>query len=362
MIRMNLKYKVSEAEYDQYLRERRRRELEKPLNRFFTVVLVAMPLAVLLFAVSAQVLTGWPLAALAVVAIALSVCNFLVRTRWERSDKVLNAIKSRNGITSDFWLEHRLRVDEQGFWLACGSYKAEYQWICFGGFEEIGDTLVPIFNASPADIIPASAIAAFGGKEAFITAFTDLAKAAARKALDMTPPEHVLLRLDYRYPKDDYLRDQRDARRKKYTTKLIFNRALYAKLTITSVLIYAACTATSAAMLALYLFLIFLCNYEHIANFSPLLLRRLSKDIRPIMALHPGQDASLYVTSEGISVRGDIHAMDLPYQQILAVRRTAHAAVLYLASQTMLTVPAPPATEQETFDAFLKAVCQRVRL
>ena len=359
---MNLTYKVSEAEYDQYLRERRRRELEKPLNRFFTAVLVAMPLAVLLFAAAARVLTGWPLAALAVVAIALSICNFLVRTRyWERSDKVLTAIKNRNGITSDFWLEHRLRVDEQGFRLVCGNYKAEYQWVSFGGFEEIGDILVPIFNASPADIIPPGAIAAFGGKDAFITAFTDLAKAAARKALDTAPPEHALLRLDYRYPKEAYLRDQRDARRKKYTTKLIFNRALYAKLTITSVLIYAACTAASAAMLVLYLFLIFLCNYEHIANFSPLLLRRLSKDIRPVMALRPSQSASLYVTSEGVSVRGDIHAMDLPYQQILAVRQTSHAAALYLASQTILTVPAPPATEQESFDAFLEMICQRTR-
>lgn len=359
---MNLKYKVSEAEYDQYLRERRRREVAKPLNRFFTAVLVVMPLAVLLFAVSARLLSGWALAALAVVAVALSICNFLVRTRyWGHSDKVLGAIKNRNGITSDFWLEHRLRVDEQGFWLACGNYKAEYQWVCFGGFEEIGDMLVPIFNASPADIIPPSAIAAFGGKEAFLTAFTDLAKAAARKALDMAPPEHALLRLDYQYEKDAYLRDQRDARRKKYATKLIFNRALYAKLMITSVLIYAATTATSPAMLALYIALILLCNYEHIANFSPLLLGRLSKDIRPVMALRPGRDASLYVTSEGVSIRGDIHAMDLPYQQILAVRRTSHAAVLYLASQTMLTVPAPPATEQEAFDAFVKAVCQRVR-
>ena len=66
---MNLKYKVSEAEYDQYLRERRRREVAKPLNRFFTAVLVVMPLAVLLFAVSARLLSGWALAALAVVAL-----------------------------------------------------------------------------------------------------------------------------------------------------------------------------------------------------------------------------------------------------------------------------------------------------
>lgn len=359
---MNLKYKVSEAEYDQYLRERRKRELEKPLNRFFTVVLALMPLAVLLFAAAAKLMEGKSLMLLAVVTIGLSICNVLVRTRyWGRSDKVLSAIRSRNGITDDFWLEHRLRVDEQGFRLICGEHKAEYQWNCFGGFEEIDDMLIPIFNASPADIIPAGAIAAFGGKEALIEAFIAPAKAAARRAQDMTPPKNILLRLDYQYEKEDYLRDLRDGQRKKYTTKLIFDRAFYAKLTITAVLIYAAVVASSPAMLALYIFLILLCNYEHISIFTPLLLRRLRKNIRAIMVLRPGRGASLYLTPAGISIRGDIHAMDLPYREILAVRRTAHAAVLYLASQTMLTVPAPPATEQKDFDAFVEAVCKKIR-
>ena len=85
------------------------------------VVLALMPLAVLLFAAAAKLMEGKSLMLLAVVTVGLSICNVLVRTRyWGRSNKVLSAIRSRNGITDDFWLEHRLRVDEQGFRLICG--------------------------------------------------------------------------------------------------------------------------------------------------------------------------------------------------------------------------------------------------
>ena len=44
---MDLRYKVSEAEYDQYLRKSRECTLKKPINRLVTVTLVIMPLAVL---------------------------------------------------------------------------------------------------------------------------------------------------------------------------------------------------------------------------------------------------------------------------------------------------------------------------
>lgn len=359
---MILRYKVKESEYDQFLQIRQKRQMNTPMNRFFTLVLVLMPLCALAFAAANGLMTGVPLAILAVVAVALSVCNFIVRTRyWSGSSRSLQVIKDRNGITKDFWLEHRVRVDEEGFFLTCGSYHAEYTWPCFGGFDEIDDMLIPIFNAAPADIIPASAIEAFGGKEAFLTTFTDQAKVAARKGMDFTPPEDARLRLDYRYDQDAYLRDQRDARRKRFTTKLIFNRVLYAKLMITSVLVYASTAADSLGMIALYTALILLCDYEYYSTFTPLLLGRLRKEIRPITLLHPDQRASLYVTERGISIRGDIHAMDIPFQYITAIRRSKHAAILYLADQTMLTVPAPPATDGEAFEAFLSVLTQKAR-
>ena len=356
---MDLRYKVSEAEYDQYLRKSRECTLKKPINRLFTVTLVIMPLAVLSFCLVQNLLSGWPLILTAALAIALSIFNCLLRTKyWYHSQTVLAAIKLRNNITNDFWLEHKLLVDEQGVRLACGDYKAEYQWLSFGGFEEIGEMLIPIFNASPMDIIPASAIAAWGGKEAFITAFTDLAKISLRNQADMTPPKNILFELDYRYKKGDYLRDQRDARRRKYTTKLIFTKSLYAKLSITGALIYAAFHASSYVLTGVYIFLILVFNYEHISTFSPLLLRRLNKNIRPIMALRPDQKARLYITTDGISIRGDIHSIDIPNQEILAVRRTPYAAVLYLVSQTMLTVPAPPDTDRASFEKFIETVCR----
>ncbi len=359
---MDLRYKVSEAEYDQYLRETRKRTLNKPINRLFTVILVAMPLAILCYCLAEKIFTGWAMGMMAVLTVALSICNFFMRTKyWYHSKTVLAAIKRRNSIRDDFWGEHKLHVDEQGIRLVCGGYKAEYAWVSFGGIEEIDGMLLPIFNASPIDIIPAGAIDAWDGKETFFTAFTDLAKASCRRGLDMTPPQNVLCRLDYQYKKADYLRDQRDARRLKYTTKLILTKTLYAKLTITGALIYAALSTDSPALIAVYIFLILVFNYEHISSFSPLLLRQLEKSIRPIMALRPSQSAALYVTPEGVSVRGDIHAIDFPNKEILAVRRTSHAAILYLASQTMLTVPAPPTTEKAAFEEFLETVRRNIR-
>lgn len=359
---MNLKYRVTEQEYECYLQKSRERTLNKPLNRFFTTVLVAGPLAVLLYCIVHQIFAGWKLGAAVLVAIVLSTCNYFIRTKyWNHSSVVLQAIKARNGISKDFWLEHKLCVDDKGVRLVCGNYKADYHWVSFGGFEEINGMLIPIFNAVPADIIPCGIIASWGGTEAFITAFTNHAKEGLRKEQDTSPPADFLIRLDYQYNRESYLRDQRDAQRQKYTTRLIFNKALYAKLSLTGVMIYAACTTSSLTLLTVCVFLVFLLNYEHIAVFSPILLKRLNKNIRPILALRPEQAVQTYVTQKEISIRGDIHAIDLPYEQILAVRRVPHAVALYLTSQTILTVPAPPSTNQELFDKFYEIVYQSLK-
>lgn len=349
---MELQYHVSERDYIRHLEARKKERLRQPLNIFFTVVTALIPLSIFAFCWIQNLFTGWSLAALGLATLALSAANLTIRLGcWKRSDAELAVMKKTGKVSEDFWREHHLSVSEEGVSLKSGGYSVQYDWASFGGFERRADLLLPIFNAQPMDLIPEEALKKWGGPESFQEAFTDLAKqgiragqAEARSRVQGSPL------LCYAYTKDAYVRDQRDAQRRRYTTRLIWNRAVLAKLLLSGVMIYAICTSVNLWLCLVYALILLMLNYEHLRSFSPLLARQLNRQLRPVLALKPQRQTELFLSEDSLVVKGDLHFLELPLSEILALRRLPHGAALYLTSQTILTVP----EEAESFDTFYR--------
>ena len=361
---MEMKYKVSRELYREYLQAERTEKSRKPLNRVLTLALSAMPPVLVVYLISQGLISGWPAALCAVLALALGAFNWFARTAlWEKGKLRIALPGGRGEPGEDFWKEHKLSFDAQGVRLSGGGFKTEYGWAAYGGFREYDGMLLPIFNAQPLDIIPREAAAKFGGaeglKEAFAAAAREGMRSQTAEARAKLPQDPACL-LEYRYCADRYVEDQRDARRAKYRTRLILSKAVLAKLLLTLVMIYAIATAKSAAAIALYAALILVFNYEHIAVFTGLLERRLRRELKPVLALRPHTLARLYVTDEGLTVEGDIHFLELPWREIRCLRTTKKAAALFLANGTILTVPAPPETDGAAFERFLSLVREQV--
>jgi len=354
---MELCYRVSEEDYIRHLQARRRARLRQPVNILFTAIAALIPLGIFAFCWVRGLFTGWALALLGLAALALSAANLSVRLGyWKRADAELAVLKKTGRVSGDFWKEHRLTVSESGVTLKSGGYSAQYGWASFGGFERREGLLLPIFNAQPMDLIPISALEGLGGAEAFQRAFTELAKKSLRAGRDRDLGEPLLR---YAYTKAAYIRDQRDAQRRRCTTRLIWTRAVLAKLLLSGVMVYAAWASDALWLRLVYVFLFLVLSYEHLRAFSPLLERELERQLRPVLALEPERWAELFLTEDSVIVRGDVHLLELPLSEAAALRRLPHGAALYLASQTILTVPAEAAGFEEFYQKMEKALRDR---
>lgn len=357
---MELKYTISEAEYARYIRAYYEKRSQKPLNIVFTVVLTLLPLAVFGFCLAEKLFSGWALAAVGAVAVVFSAANLLMRTRyWKLGASSGSMMQEHKKLGPDFWKTHRLTFSEEGVKLAGGSYSAEYRWESFGGFEELGGMLLPIFNAQPLDLIPKEKLAQVGGEEIFRSRVLALAKGGiqtgfAGKRTEAGERSHICT-LQYRYTKESYLRDLRDAHRKMYTTKLILTKSNAAKLSLIAVLVYAFCNSEALSLRILYVFLILLLAYEHISVFTPIYMHRLETMLRPILALEPERDATLYLDDSGITIIGDIHYLEISMSEIADIVMTSHAAAVYLKNRNAIPVPIPEG-DRADFDLFYSRI------
>lgn len=355
---MELRYYVSEADYIRRLQAQRKERLRQPLNILFTGIMTVIPLGVFVFSWTQGLFAGWSLALLGAAAAALAAANLAVRLGyWKRADAELAVMKKTGKVNDDFWKEHRLSVSQEGVSLKSGGYAVQYGWASFGGFWRSEGLLMPVFNAQSIDLIPLEALRDLGGPEAFEDAFIRLAKRglqAEQEEARSRVTGNPLLR--YAYTRETYVRDQRDARRRRYTTRLIWNRAVLAKLLLSGVMIYAAWASEALWLRLVYILILLLLNYEHLQVFSPLLKGQLERQLRPVLALRPEREAEVYLTADSVVVEGDVHFLELPLSEIAALRRLPHGAALYLVTQTVLTIP----EEAEGLEEFLRRVEARL--
>ena len=358
---MEIKYSISEKEYAKYLKASFEKKAKQPLNMFFTLVFTALPLAVFFICLKEKLFSGPALWGLGAAALLLSAANFYMRTKyWKSSASAPAMVKEQRKLGPDFWKQHALSFSEEGVALKSGSYSTEYDWQSFGGFEESGDMLIPIFNAVPLDLIPEKKLNVWGGKEKFRKDVLNLAKAGikkgfAEKKAEAENSEHICT-LNYSYDKESYLKNLVDSYRKRYTTKLICTKANGAKLSIIAVLAYLLATAEAASLKILYAGLIIILAYEHISVFTPILKGRLERALRPVLALEPEQEAALYLDRDKIIIIGDVHYIEMPLSDVAGLKNIKGAAAIYLANGSIIPVPCPEGQEKE-FEFF----CKRVR-
>lgn len=363
---MNLNYRLSEDVYLSYLQAKRRRAMARPFSRVMTCVMCLMPLILLFWAFKADMFSGAGGAAVAVLAVVLSVANLLFRLNyWRFAPSELKALKKQASFNEKLSKEHKLRADENGFKISCGDSEASFSWDSYEGIEYMGELVLPVFSGSAADVIPLSALDKLGEADSFEDRLASLAAAALRSSVR----EHAaadagivpLCTLEYDYSEASYLRDQTEARRARYLTSVPYNKSFFARLSLTGVMLYAVfAVSLSPWMVAVCICFAIVFSLAVIADFSPYLPYSLKKMLAPTLALKPDIHAGLRLTEDRIIVEGDIHYLVIPYSEVLAYRRTKHCAALYLASDTILTVPAPPETGSEAFSCFCLYVSKKV--
>lgn len=354
---MELHYTISKETYDRFIQERRKQRMHQPLNRFFTAFLVVFPVGLFIYAIANLRVSGWHAVLIGILAIGLSIGNYAMRRRyWRYSRSELTVMEESGNIQKDFWKEHILRVTKSGITVLCGHIRMESRWETFGGFEQCGDLLLPIFNGEPIDLLTQETLQRVGGIEAFRDSFTRIGREGIQStaAGQQTPPEDCLISLDYSYTLETYLRDQRDARRKMYTTKIPWNRSTLVKWLLISIMIYFIGTSDSLATKIGSILAILVLGSEYLINFSPLVDRSMRRDLRPTLALQPNGLFQLYEIEDMLLIRGDIFNIDLPLNEVKAIRMIPHGFALYLQSQTILTIPSDTVTDQAAYRSLEK--------
>lgn len=349
---MELRYHIQESEHIRFVQARRRTRALTPFSLAVTALLVVFPLLLPAYGAYAKILTGPQLLIVTIVAAALSVCNFFVRSRsWSKKPPK----KYARSMAPEFWAEpHIITANSDGVKLRCGEEIMEYPWQSFGGFEEMEGILAPVFNSQYVDLIPLHELEKVGGSQAFQDAIVEMAKENLRKNVKKAAAaaENLkpVLTLNYRYSKENYLRDQRDSARRRYLTRWVFNRSIISKLLLSALMCYALVTTTSALLRIIYVIILLAINFEHISAFTPILDNQMERMLRPVLALRPAQEAKLTLFATRIRVEAELHYMDFSFSDILAVSMLPSAVAIYLKSQTTLTVPGSPENTDEELD------------
>lgn len=349
---MELRYHIQESEHIRFTQARRRIRALTPFSLTVTALLVVFPLLVPAYGAYAKVLTGPQLLVVTIIAVALSGCNFFVRSRsWSKKPPK----KYARSLAAEFWTEpHILTANSDGVKLRCGEEVREYPWQSFGGFEEQEGLLAPVFNSQYIDLIPLHELEKAGGSEAFQDTIVEMAKDNLRKNVKKAAAaaENLkpVLTLNYRYSREDYLRDQRDSARRRYLTRWVLNRNVIGKLLLSVLMCYALFTTTFALLRIVYAVIILLINFEHISAFTPILDSQMARMLRPVLALRPAQEATFTLFATRIRVVAELHYMEFTFSDIQAVSMLPHGVAIYLKSQTTLTVPGSPQNKQEDLE------------
>lgn len=143
----------------------------------------------------------------------------------------------------------------------------------------------------------------------------------------------------YSYDRESYLAALREAHRKAYTTSYARTPAVLLRLLAAALLLAVLFwpVAWGYRLLALLAALIFL--YPFLQTFSPLLGRKLQRDLEEILSFAPGREAEFYETEKELIFLGDIHCLAIPWADILTMKRMKSGAALYLSNRMIVTVP-----------------------
>lgn len=352
---MKLQYKVSEENYIEMLEAQIKRQ-----NKSFKTVLITLlctvgQMGMLIYFIARGAITGKHIYILGAMSLVITALNLLYRFTVRRRAKVsLEKLKLRDNIKPDFWKEHELRLDQDKLTIRYGSLRSTYATQEINGCSELDSAFLLYCSGVVADIIPYSALE---NKDEFIDALENAYNSKLKENAEQNRediPETYKYSFDYAYTIDTYVAQQREAYRRMYTTKQILNLHTLIRAFVSVYAIVYMFQNPKAWVIALCLAVFVIFNMQHIVTFTPLCNITIKSGIKALQEQHPDPSTTAYITSEEVLIRNDKYSLNIPMEDIKAMRPVNGGVALYLPKSAILTIPRPTESDNGDFDKFIK--------
>lgn len=342
-----MNYKISEEDYITVLEQQMKQKRKNPIQLAITFISTIGQTLAVLYMILASRIAGMNALFLAVLSIALtvlSVVNF--RNVHPRAKNYLELLRSKGKISEEFWKLHTLKVDDEKLSVHFGSYanSCEITQIRLVDNHVNAYLLYLGQTQSIFDIVPYSAF----GDEKQRTGFSQtILRAAFQSALrdseeirDSISPEARVL-AEFTYDEASYLKDQRDAFRRMFSTKLAWTPLSIVLLVIPCISLFYAFSDGRIVLILLAVAATLLLNFHYVRIFSPLIDRKIKRGYQELLPYFPDgrYKALLDKAQKQIVLAGSIFCMAFPFSEIKAVRKIPGGAALYLNQNLVFTLP-----------------------
>lgn len=342
-----MNYKISEEDYITILEQQLKQKRKNPIQFFiFLLSTVGQMLAVCYLILSTHPSGGMAagLAALSFALTALSLVNFL-RLR-PRAKNYFTALRAKGKISEEFWKLHTLKLDGEKLSVRFGSFSNT----CGIMQVRVVDNKVNAYllylgqTQSIFDIVPYSAFGNEKKREEFaetirqaVFQFNLRDSETIRDAI--SPDARVLA--DFIYDEKSFLKDQRNAFRRIFTTKLAWTPVSILLLVIPCFLLYYAIADGRAVSIILAAAASLFLNFHYIRIFSPLIDRNIRRDAKELLPYFPDGHFKVYLdrARKKIVIAGSIYCMSFAFSEIKAVREIPGCAACYLNQNLIFTFP-----------------------
>lgn len=352
---MKLRYKVSEENYIEMLQMQLKRKNRSLLSLLITFLCTVGQMGVLIYMIAVGTVTGKHVYILGAMSITIFVLNIIYRlTTHRRAVVALQRFKLQGKLTDDFWKEHEFRLDTDSLTVRYGGLKSVYTLQEINGYEELPSSFLIYCKGVVADIVP---YAALEDKEQFLAAIRDAQHTQIlenAESMRDDVPASFKYHFHYAYSLEGYLAQQREAYRKLYTTKLIFNMHTVIRFLISIYALGYLFINPKPWIIALCVGVFLIFNLQHIVTFTPLCNLTIKSGLGDVLAHNPDPETDTYVTADSIIIRGSVHALDIPIKDVKAMRPIKDGVALYLPKNVILTIPNTDTVDGGDFEKFVK--------
>ena len=314
---MKLHYKVSEENYIEMLQMQVKQKNRSFLSLLITFLCTFGQMGVLIYLIVTGGVTGKHIYILGAMSVAIFVLNIIYRlTTHRRAVVALQRFKLQGKIPEDFWKEHEFRLDKDCLTVRYGALKSVYTLQEINGYEELPSSYLIYCKGVVADIVPFTALT---DKEQFIASIREAQHTQIQEnaeSLRDDIPASFKYHFHYAYTLDSYLAQQREAYRKLYTTKLIFNLHTAIRLLISLYALGYIFFNPKPWIIALCIAVFLVFNLQHIVTFTPLCNLTIKSGLGDVLSHKPDPETDAYITPDSIIIRGSMHALDIPIKEV----------------------------------------------
>lgn len=340
---MKLSYTVTKEQYIDLIAMTMKERTMKPAQIALTAVMCGLPVVLVVFLLATGGLAGLQMMLLSAAALALAAANLALRTRFHgRAKKELAKMMENGCVHKRFFDRQTLTLDEKGVQLSYPGVSSRYTWADYSGLVERKEAFLLYFGAEPSAIVPFSAFEDEVKKKEFLDAIyahMRLALIADTREMREDVPKNTICVLRYSYDLNTYLRHQRAARRAALLQPRLWRRLDSLKIIALIFLLISVLFSDRSSVRAIAGMMLVGLGMPYLFVLTPLVDFSVRRSLAQVLRYRPGRDVTLYATKEMIKIVGDIHCLEIPWDQIRAADSISGALALYLHSGLPLTVP-----------------------